>query len=125
MEKEKIRNFFKEPRLACGAYGAGPVALVHVCFLGQTVAFLGRGNVLFTVHPSLSAEHGAWQSVCAELSWAQMNTLVLGVVFLLKDRLALCHLKNRALLCKPFTTLFKRFPIRTAFCLCSSSMLGT
>ena len=45
---------------------------------------------------------------------------------LLKDRLAPCHLKEqRVLSCKWFTSLFKRFPIRVAFCLCSSSVSGT
>lgn len=39
------------------------------------------------------------------------NTLVLGAVFLLKDRLASCHFKEqRVLSCKPFTILLKRFP---------------
>lgn len=47
-------------------------------------------------------------------------------MILLKDRLAPFHLKEqRVLSCKRFTSLFKRFPIRVAFCLCSSSVSGT
>lgn len=34
MEKEKIRNFFAEPRFTCGTDGAGTVTSVHVWFLG-------------------------------------------------------------------------------------------
>ena len=51
---------------------------------------------------------GAWSGISAE---GQAGSLPLK--------------EQRVLSCKPFTIPFKRFPIRAAFCLCSSSTLGT
>lgn len=117
-----MRNFFKEFRLACRAHGAGTVTSAHVCFLNQSLGFLGAmGHILFTFI-SLPWCLACCLAICAELSCDQNEYLGAWSSVSAEGQAGFLPLKEqRVLSCKPLTILFKRFPFAAAFCLCSMS----